>query len=189
VGPATLLICFAGAGPARAHEDAGAVREVADGVSLGYSVERLHDSFALGARFATPAWFEGAFRVTAGGGIAWYSAEFGPNDELWQPFGHWWLSFEGGQRLAGTPLRLYGFGGPILLWLPSPLADDDISIGGQGGFGFEFHFSEPDGDAPVSYFIELGGLGTGASASRYPREPLVANGFLARVGLRAYPWR
>jgi hypothetical protein len=42
-------------------------------------------------------------------------------------------------------------------------------------------------DGPVSYLIELGGIGTGARADHLPTKPLLANGFLITVGMRFYP--
>jgi len=59
-------------------------------------------------------------------------------------------------------------------------------LGGWGGFGFEIAQRKNNlDDAGTSYFVELGGIGTGASASRLPTQPIFANGFLINVGFRA----
>jgi hypothetical protein len=39
---------------------------------------------------------------------------------------------------------------------------------------------------PVSYFIELGGIGVGANADKVPGKPIYSNGFLISVGVRGY---
>jgi hypothetical protein len=41
-------------------------------------------------------------------------------------------------------------------------------------------------DVPVSYFIELGGVGTGANADKVTGNPIYSNGFLISVGFRGY---
>jgi hypothetical protein len=94
----------------------------------------------------------------------------------------------GGARIPATPVRLYGFGGPVLLSLPGELSSKRARLGGVGGFGFDFHFQNGRGgdDGPVRYFVELGGLGVGAKADKLPGSPIFANGFLIAAGFRAY---
>jgi hypothetical protein len=78
---------------------------------------------------------------------------------------------------------LYAEGGIVFLF-PNPVfSDDDINLGGYGLFGFEFFFTEETSRNP-SYFIELGGIGTGAVADKIATNPLYANGFLISVGFR-----
>ncbi len=50
-------------------------------------------------------------------------------------------------------------------------------------FGFEFFFTENTNRNP-SYFIELGGIGTGAIANKLSSNPIYSNGFLISVGYR-----
>jgi hypothetical protein len=63
------------------------------------------------------------------------------------------------------------------------VAGYDLALGALGAFGFEFFFSQ---DRNAGYFIELGGVGTGAEADAIPGDPIYANGFLANVGVRYY---
>jgi hypothetical protein len=123
-----------------------------------------------------------------GGGIAWYPYRMlSDGTQRWELYGHVRLVVEGGGRIEGLPLRLYGFGGPILLLPPETLTSADARIGGIGGFGFEFYMPRQGKDGPVSYLIELGGIGTGAQADNAIGTPIFANGFLATAGLRFYP--
>ncbi|HEU4406600.1 MAG TPA: hypothetical protein VFS43_15140 [Polyangiaceae bacterium] len=183
-------------GPARpAAAPAGPVEPVPDaakrgeGFGLGFAVHRFQDDFGLGALAASPTFLEGMLRVTAGGGVAWYPRAIDDEGfETWKLYGHTRVVLEGGARVPGTQLRLYGFGGPTLLVLPSGLSSKALRFGGVGGFGFEVRLKNlaHGGDAPVSYFAEFGGIGTGATANRLPSHPIFANGFLITAGLRAY---
>jgi len=51
--------------------------------------------------------------------------------------------------------------------------------GGYGLFGFEFKPIDAFG-----FYLEVGGLGTGAKADKLPTKPIYSNGFLTNVGFR-----
>ena len=48
-----------------------------------------------------------------------------------------------------------------------------------GLLGFEFLANQR-----LSYFVELGGMGTGAKADKTPLKPIYSNGFTASTGIR-----
>jgi hypothetical protein len=159
------------------------------GPSVGMAVQRLQDDFALsGLVTSSPALFNGTARLTVGGGIAWYPYGVSASgDQDWIPFGHSRVVIEIGHRLKDTPLRLYGFSGAMIVFRSERLASDVVAPAGIGGFGFEFFFPGPTHDGPVSYFIELGGVGGGGHATNLAGRPTVVNGFLIQSGLRFYP--
>ena len=55
----------------------------------------------------------------------------------------------------------------------------DFVLGGYGLLGFEFYPHRKG-----CYFIELGGVGTGATADKIPSSPIYSNGFLISTGIR-----
>lgn len=155
------------------------------GWAVGYTLHRFQDDFATGGAVTTPLFAGQRLRLTLGGGAAWSPhAVTDDGDQDWATYGEARLVLEGGARAEGSPVRLYGFGGPLLLFLPSRIADDALALGGIGGFGFEYYFMHGGHDGPVSYFTELGGAGTGARADNLPGRPLLANGFSVTVGFR-----
>ncbi|HEU5058159.1 MAG TPA: hypothetical protein VFU21_16620 [Kofleriaceae bacterium] len=161
------------------------VHQERDGWAVGYTLHRFQDDFGTGASLSTPRFLRGSLRVTLGGGVSWSPhAVTADGDQDWARYGGARLVLEGGARAEGSPVRLYGFGGPMLLALPSRLSDDELAVGGIGGFGFEYYFMKGGQDGPVSYFTELGGAGTGARADNQPGRPMLANGFFVTVGLR-----
>ena len=185
--PPTLVAALALFAAARtaAEEPAETVHQERNGWALGYTLHRFQDDFATGGSIATPRFARGSLRVTLAGGVAWSPhAVTSDGDQDWARYGVARLVLEGGARADGSPVRLYGFGGPMLLALPDRLSDDSFAVGGIGGFGFEYYFMKDDHDGPVSYFTELGGAGTGARADNQPGSPMLANGFFITVGLR-----
>lgn len=136
----------------------------------------------------TPSFLGHRFRFTAAGGVAWFPhAVDGDGNEAWVLYGHTRLVVEAGARIPATPIRLYGFGGPFVLILPNDLSSQAVRPGGIGGFGFEYNIQgAPQRDSPAAYFVELGGVGTGALADEVPGHPIMANGFVITAGFRAY---
>lgn len=76
-------------------------------------------------------------------------------------------------------IRLYGEGGFIGLFPDSSFSDTDFVAGGYGVFGFEVFM-----DLRRRYFIEIGGVGTGAREDNTPGRPIYSNGLLISTGLR-----
>jgi hypothetical protein len=61
-----------------------------------------------------------------------------------------------------------------------------MRFGGVGGFGLELAFVSGERSGPVTYYMEIGGCGYGATAERLPANPDVASGLLLNAGFRAY---
>jgi hypothetical protein len=76
-------------------------------------------------------------------------------------------------------LRVYGEAGAIWLFPSHKFSSKAIQFGGYGLFGFEFFF-----DKHFNYFLEAGGVGTGAKADKIEGSPIYSNGFLMNVGVR-----
>jgi hypothetical protein len=160
------------------------------GSAVGAAVHRLQDNFGLSGNWSSPAFFDGTARITAGGGVAWYPyGTKASGDQDWVPFGHSRVVMESGHRVGRAPLRLYGFGGAMLIFRSERLSDDVLAVAGIGGFGFEFFVPADTIDAPASYFIEIGGVGSGARATKLPGHPILMNGFMVQSGIRFYPCR
>jgi hypothetical protein len=159
------------------------------GFALGFDLSRFQDDFGGGLLVSTPSFWNDAVRLTLGGGVAWYPYGVSSSgSQEWDLYEHGRLVVEGGKRFRDLPLRLYGFGGVTTLFI-SQLSTTSVGVGAVGGFGFEVY--EPathgGGEGPGSYFIELGGIGTGLQADKLAGKPIFANGLLIQVGLRIYP--
>ena len=175
----TLTLTALAGGSARADHEAR------DGWAIGYELHRAQDDFGMGGSIATPRFAGDRLRIAIGAGGAWSPhAVTSDGEQDWAGYGQLDLVLEAGARAPGSPVRIYGFGGPMLFLRPERLSDDGLALGGVGGFGFEYYFMDDGRDGPVSYFTELGGLGTSARADKLAGSPMLANGFLIAVGLR-----
>jgi hypothetical protein len=170
-----------------------------EGFSFGVELNSFQFDFGFGGRIATPsighflriagsggvAWFPNAPQAVSsgctGGGFSGKGCAPAATLDTWDAYYYGRLQIElTGPQLG--PVRTYAFAGAILLGVPSDLSSTEIDIGGVGGFGFEFLLGRYS-----SYFVELGALGTGATADHLVDSPTFANGFLITVGSRFYP--
>jgi hypothetical protein len=201
---ATLAVALLPAARASAQEPAPAVAPSApapaeaqppperldhskEDLSLGFDLRRFQDDFGLGGTVSTPMlgrWV----RFTLGGGVAWYPHSLDSSgNQTWDTFGHGRLVVEVGPTFQeGLPVRPYGFGGVSALYLPPSLSSQQIAVGGVGGFGMELAFMHGPLSGPVTYYMEIGGCGYDAVASKVPTSPDIASGLLIGAGFRAY---
>jgi hypothetical protein len=188
-GPAVPRLCFAEeAAPAPTASQPPVTK---DGAAIGFALHRLQDDFGLGVVAASPTFLRW-LRVSARGGVAWYPHGVSSDGtSSWEAFYYGNLAIESGPPfLAGTggAVRPYGFGGPIVVIPPSAVSTASVALGGVGGFGLEARFGGgPAGEGPLTYFFELGGIGTSAVANKLPTHDSLASGFFLAAGIRVYP--
>jgi hypothetical protein len=80
---------------------------------------------------------------------------------------------------VGDNIRLYGEGGIIGLFPSDEFSSEDFVIGGYGLFGYEFYMNSWS-----NYFIEIGGVGTGATADKIENKPIYSTGLVISTGFR-----
>lgn len=114
------------------------------------------------------------------GNLMWNEhPEVGGTTITWSPYSNVSMGIVGIAGEIGGFMRLYGEGGIIAVIPSSEFSSDSKTFGGYGLFGFEFLF-----DNHSNYFIEIGGVGTGAVAQKVPGRPVYSNGLLINVGYR-----
>ena len=166
--------------------EAPAERPRSAGFGMGVALHRFQDDFGFGLVAGSPA-FARILRVTLGGGMAFLPHVVEDGQESWVPYGHGRAVLEIGSQLRALPLRLYGFGGAQGVFVSSKLRDTPVGIGGIGGFGFEAYFAARPEERSQAFFVELGAVGTGLTASNVASKPSLQNGFLATVGYKLFP--
>ncbi|MBN2000435.1 hypothetical protein JW935_22990 [candidate division KSB1 bacterium] len=157
----------------------------ASGFSIGGGLHRIQENFGMDLCITSP-YFAGehiALQLSAKmsylNGIPANETEF-----TWMPYNTVTFGLIGVGGSIAKSIRLYGKGGLAFLMPNSDFSGDNV-VGGYGVFGFEF-FVASEANAPVSYYIELGGIGTGAKAEKLPGKPLYSNGFITAVGFKYY---
>lgn len=168
-----MLLAFAIAFSLSAQE-----KKISDRLGFGFQLNQYQHDFGLGVCFTSPYFADGhmAFRVKGN----YMYLQHPKNDETtWSPYGNITLGYVGIAGEIGGFMRLYGEGGVIFIFPNAEFSKDSYHIGGYGLFGFEFYMY-----SNTCYFIELGGVGTGATADKVPGEPIYSNGFIISTGFR-----
>ena len=157
----------------------------ANNFSYGFHLLNYQQDFGIGLQLTSPYIARGwlAFRGRANYQFNQHLNDV--NETTWSGFGSYQLGVVGVAGMAGGFARFYAEGGVILLTPPASISSNSVEVGGYGVFGFEF-FMSTSPNVPVSYFIELGGIGVGAIADKVPGKPIYSNGFSISVGFRGY---
>jgi hypothetical protein len=146
-------------------------------VSVSPVITSHQNDFGFGFELMSPSFAGGALAVSVSGKMNYLATAD------WKPYFSGEISLISGLFAPAPTHRLYGKAGLVAVLPTDDVSDDDMILGALGAFGFEFFFTEERGG---SYFIELGGVGTGAEAENVPGSPVYANGFLTNVGVRYY---
>lgn len=147
------------------------------GASFSGIVSQVQNDFGFGFELVSPRFLGNAFAISATGKLNYVSSAD------WEPYGFAALSVLAGITSPTPTSNLYGKAGVVAIMPGDAVATDAVALGALGAFGFEFFFTQR---RRGSYFIELGGVGTGAEADAISGSPIYANGFLANVGVRYY---
>jgi len=147
-------------------------------LELGIQVNQFQNDFGIGAHLISPYFLNSKVAVRAGANFQWFEHYEGA-ETTWTPYQSFQLGLRSRTAIIENTLFIYGEGGVILILPNSDFSSEDNEFGGYGVFGFEFKPSQK-----FAYFIELGGVGTGAKADLVGNEPIYSNGFLTQVGFR-----
>ncbi len=93
------------------------------------------------------------------------------------------LGLIGANTILDDTIRLYAEGGALFVFPNANLSDEPWFFGGYGHFGFEFFIPESKW---LSYYLELGSIGTGFAAEKMTGSPYFISGFSASAGVRVY---
>lgn len=146
---------------------------------IGGQVGQHQKDFGIGLNMTSPYFANGKMAVRLKGNLIWNEHPNGNSEATWTSYSNFSLGFVQSVGEINNFVRIYGEGGAILLFPSSEFSSKTIQFGGYGLFGFEFFL-----DKHVNYFIEAGGVGTGAKADKIEGNPIYSNGFLINVGIR-----
>ena len=147
------------------------------GHGFGFQLSQYQQDFGFGLQYASPLMFQGiGLRAKAN---FMFNQHLIDSVTTWSPYSNLSLGIVGIGGMVGKSIRIYGEGG-LLLILPSRnFSSQSSTWGGYGLFGFEFFNFRS-----FNYFIEIGGVGTGAIADKVPGKPIYSNGLSISVGFR-----
>ena len=174
-----LFICVI---KTRAQEQPAESKVYSNNLSLGIHLNNFQNDFGYGLSLTSPFFPHTGVALKASGNIA-YNDGVLKNDSIsnWRPY----YSFQFGTiatvAMIAKCIRVYGAGGMIILFPNSTVSSNKTEFGGYGSWGFEFIINPR-----MSYYLELGGVGTGARADKAAGKSLYSNGFLTTAGMHFY---
>ena len=150
------------------------------GFGIGYQLVQYQQDFGFGLNLTSPMFAGNNIGVRIKGNVM-YNQNVVSGKSRWMQYGNVSLGMIGTGGHINDVIRLYGEGGVILIVPSSQFSSESTVIGGYGNFGFEFFFA-PSGN----YFIEIGGMGTGATADKITTAPIYSNGLTVSTGIRFF---
>ena len=150
-----------------------------DKFGLGFHLGQYQKDFGIGLNLTSPYFANDRIAIRLKGNMMWFEHLDNNSETTWTPYSNLSLGIVGVAGEILNFIRLYGEGGIIVLLPSSDFSSESTQFGGYGVFGFEFFF-----DSHNNYFIEIGGVGTGATADKIPGKPIYSNGLIIDVGYR-----
>ncbi|MFN3195976.1 MAG: hypothetical protein ACE364_08515 [Chlorobiota bacterium] len=154
--------------------------KISNSFGVGFQLGEIQDDFGIGLNITSPYIFDNRVAVRARANFVW-NEHLDGIETTWTPYSNFTLGVVGVGGKINDYIRLYGEGGVILLLPSDEFSDGEMVSGGYGLFGFEFyHFRN------LNYFIEIGGVGTGARENTIATRPIYSNGLMINAGLRVH---
>ena len=147
---------------------------------IGGQVGQYQRDFGIGLHMTSPYFANGTSAVRLKGNLVWNEHLNSISETTWTSYSNLALGLVRSVGGMNGFIRLYGESGAILLFPSDAFSTEFIQFGGYGLFGTEFLLDEH-----MSYFLEAGGVGTGARADKVAGVPIYSNGFVINVGVRA----
>lgn len=153
-------------------------KEISNEFSFGFQLSEYQENFGFGVNVTSPYFANGKIAVRLRGNLMFFE-QVENQETIWTPYTNLSIGLVG---VGGRPcesIRLYGEGGVIFIFPSDKFSSENIAFGGYGLFGFEFFMS-----SKTNYFIEIGGIGTGATADNIINKPIYSNGLSISTGFR-----
>ena len=171
---ASIVLFFCLSAWIQAHQEI-----INTGFSTGLQLNHHQQDLGAGLSLTSPYFTNAKMAVRIRGNIMFHEHIDG-GESTWSVYPSVTAGLIGVAGSIQDFIRLYGEGGVTGLFPSSAFSDDDFVFGGYGLFGFEFYMKENN-----NYFIEIGGIGTGARSSA-DSAPFYSNGLLISTGLRMH---
>ncbi len=147
-------------------------------LGIGFQLSQYQQDFGVGLNVTSPYFVHKTLAIRVRANLM-FNEHIQSGEMTWTPYSNITLGVLSSSATMAGFMRLYGEGGVIGIMPSSDFSDESFVIGGYGLFGFEFFMS-----THFNYFIEIGGIGSGASADKVPTKPIYSNGLSISTGFR-----
>lgn len=151
-----------------------------NGFGFGAQLNQYQSDFGLGLNLTSPFFANEKIGFRLRGNVM-FNEHVQNATTTWTPYSNVSLGLIGVSGKIADVIRLYGEGGIIALFPSDEFSSEHYELGGYGLFGFEFFMNKTS-----NYFIEIGGVGTGAKEDKIATQPIYSNGLLLSAGFRMY---
>lgn len=149
-----------------------------NGFQIGFQLSQNQNDFGFGLNITSPLLAHQSLGFRLKSNMMFYE-HVDSGAYTWSPYTNVSVGIIGIGGHIANRIRLYGEGGFLLIF-PSPaFSSETTNFGGYGNFGFEFFMTNS-----FNYFIEIGGIGSGATADKVAFSPIYSNGLSINVGFR-----
>ena len=155
-------------------------KTISKNLNMDFHVSEYQEDFGLGISAASPYFVYDRIAIRMRGNLM-YNQIVSENESTWEPYLNISLGLIGVAREIEGFMRLYGEGGPIMLFPSGAFSSKGYLFGGYGLFGFESYISEN-----FNYQIEIGSVGMGATEDKIQNKPIYSNGMLINTGFRMH---
>ena len=147
---------------------------------LGYHLNQFQNDFGLGLNITTPYFIGGKIALRGSANIQWLqSVSTAYLTYNWLAYQNYKIGLLGKGVPVTDHINIYGEGGFAFILPNKEFSNEQLIVGGYGIFGFEFFANKS-----FCYYLELGGIGTGATAEISMNKPIYSSGFTTSVGMR-----
>lgn len=146
---------------------------------MGFQLVQYQNDFGLGLNMTSPYFLHDRLAVRIKANMIWNQHINATNETTSTNYTNASVGVVVFAGNVGERIRAYGEGGILFIQPSDVFSTENAELGGYGLFGFEFFMSNH-----TNYFIELGGVGTGAIADKVIAKPIYSNGFLISAGFR-----
>ncbi len=145
---------------------------------IGFNISQYQKDFGIGLHVISPYFFRKMVAIKVGTNMQWFENSNG-TETTWTTYQNIQIGMRGRSTPVTHHISVYGEGGVFIILPNSDFSSQSSVVGGYGLFGFEFRIVPG-----FAYFIELGGVGTGATADKIASKPIYSTGFLTNIGLK-----
>ena len=171
----TSVVCIALVSSALAQESS-----INTGFGFGLQLNQYQKDFGIGLQATSPYFAKDRLAVRFRANFMFHEhLDLETANTAWTPYWNLTLGIISVGGYVNDRIRLYGEAGGIMILPSDEFSTQSTEFGLYGTFGFEF-FMTPG----HNYFIEIGGVGTGAKADKIPTNPIYSNGLMLSVGFR-----
>ncbi len=156
----------------------GLAPTIPNNLEIGFNISQCQKDFGFGVQIISPYFMRKTIAIRAGASILWFE-NFNGTETTLTTYQSIQLGLRGRSVIVNHNISIYGEGGSFMVLPNSDFSSQRSVFGGYGLLGFEFRIVPR-----FAYFIELGGVGTGATADKIAGKPIYATGFLTNVGLK-----